>query len=267
MLAPDLFVTVGCIVLACLTLGAVGESGRRRAKAVVCQSNLRQWGGIFQGYVERNEGRLFSGDPGTPGYWWPRELDDEHKDWKRMRIWFCPEATVPLRDEQGQSPAILSVFAAWGIYHRRDLGPNGIAGSYTLNGYCIIPGGQHPRTTYESGVPAGDGWHDLDAVPDADGVPLFLDALRFDVWPRAVEAPAVNELAAWSGNLMARCCINRHDGAVNSLFVDGSVRKVGLKELWTLKWHRSFNTEGPWTRAGGVLPSDWPVWMREFRGY
>lgn len=261
-------VVLGCIVLALLTLGAVGESGRRRAKELVCRSNLRQWGGIFQGYIERNDGKFFSGAPGTPGYWWPADLDDEHRDWKRMRIWFCPAATAPMYDEEYRPVQDLSIFTAWGIFRRgADLGPNGIAGSYGLNGYCIIPGGQYPRTVYESGVPVADGWHDLDAVPDADTVPLFLEALRFDVWPRASERPPASELRAWSGNLMARCCINRHDGAVDCLFVDGSARKVGLKQLWTLKWHQSFDTAGPWTQAGGVLPSDWPAWMREFKEY
>jgi len=52
------------------------------------------------------------------------------------------------------------------------------------------------------------------------------------------------------------CCINRHDGFVNCLFMDWSVRKVGLKELWMLKWHREFNTANRWTKAGGVKPED-----------
>ena len=42
--------------------------------------------------------------------------------------------------------------------------------------------------------------------------------------------------------------LNRHNGFVNSIFLDWSARKVGLKELWTLKWHRSYGTDGPWTR-------------------
>ena len=54
---------------------------------------------------------------------------------------------------------------------------------------------------------------------------------------------------------------------VNSLFMDLSVRKVGLKELWTLKWHKQYNTNGPWTMAGGVQPEDWPQWMRGFKDY
>ena len=49
--------------------------------------------------------------------------------------------------------------------------------------------------------------------------------------------------------------------------MDWSVRKVGLKELWTLKWHTAFHTDGQWTKVGGVQPDDWPEWMRNFKDY
>jgi prepilin-type processing-associated H-X9-DG protein len=255
---------LGCVLLALLTLGAIGEGGRRRAKEFVCRANLRQWGGIFQGYIEQNDGKFLSGDPGTPGYWWPKQLSEEHRDWKRTRIWFCPEADKPIVDEYGKVAPTLSIFNAWGIFAGSGLGPNGISGSYGLNGY-VIPIAEN--RTFESGIPAKHGWGDLHDVPEASSVPMFLEALRFDLWPRFTDAPAANEFALWTGNNLARCCINRHDGAVNCLFVDGSVRKVGLKELWTLKWHKSFNTAGPWTKAGGVLPQDWPQWIRPFKEY
>jgi prepilin-type processing-associated H-X9-DG protein len=61
--------------------------------------------------------------------------------------------------------------------------------------------------------------------------------------------------------------MDRHSGHINCLFLDWSVRKVGLKELWTLKWHESFNTAGPWTKAGGVTLKKWPPWMRGFKDY
>ena len=61
--------------------------------------------------------------------------------------------------------------------------------------------------------------------------------------------------------------MNRHSGGINSLFMDWSVRKVGIKELWTFKWHPVFNTAGRWTLAGGVKSEDWPEWMRSFKDY
>ena len=62
-------------------------------------------------------------------------------------------------------------------------------------------------------------------------------------------------------------CMDRHTGGINMTFLDASVRKVNLKELWTLKWHRRYNTANRWTKAGGVQPGDWPQWMRKFKDY
>jgi hypothetical protein len=70
---------------------------------------------------------------------------------------------------------------------------------------------------------------------------------------------------------MQRFCINRHDGFINGAFVDYTVRRVGLKELFTLKWSRRYNTAGPWTTAGGVTPADWrnhgTGWLAKFKDY
>jgi hypothetical protein len=55
-------------------------------------------------------------------------------------------------------------------------------------------------------------------------------------------------------------------GFSGMVFADGSARRVGLKELWKLRWHKTFNTNGVWTTAGGNQPN-WPEWMRSFRDY
>ena len=92
-------------------------------------------------------------------------------------------------------------------------------------------------------------------------IPVFLDSAlpqSIFIW-EGQRPPATEEETS--------CCINRHDGGVNSLFLDWSVRKVGLKELWKLKWNKEFDTNGPWTKAGGVKPQDWPEWMRGFKDY
>ena len=133
---------------------------------------------------------------------------------------------------------------------------HGIAGSYGLNCHMLGRGSSNTR------------WGTINNVTQANTVPLFIDALRFDLWPYENNTPAANEFAAWgSNNDMPRCCINRHDGTVCCLFVDSTARRVGLKELWTLKWHKSYDTAGLWTIAGGVQSNDWPEWLRPYKDY
>lgn len=63
---------------------------------------------------------------------------------------------------------------------------------------------------------------------------------------------------------MIRFCINRQDGYVNGAFLDQSVRKVGLKELWKLKWNRKFDLDG------GPTPDEFDSlapWMSRFKDY
>lgn len=263
----EIIVALACLFFLLANLGLIGSTGRRRAKEAVCLSNLRQWGVIAEAHTQDNDGYFWASDPATPCYWWIKYLDEQYKDWKTNKIWFCSEAKRPAIDEYGQTWPTLNVFNAWGIYTGSRLGPNGISGSYGLNGYVLTPrplgGGV---TTYEGGVSVTNGWR-TPYVRGANTVPVFLDALRYGAWPIESQGPAANEFAAWSGNNMARFCINRHSGAVNCVFMDWSARKVGLKELWKLKWHRQFNTDGPWTQAGGVTQGNWPSWMRGFKDY
>jgi prepilin-type processing-associated H-X9-DG protein len=93
-------------------------------------------------------------------------------------------------------------------------------------------------------------------------IPVILDSPERMGRHRSIPRPPMR-----NGSGMHTFCINRHNGHVNSLFLDWSVRRVGLKELWTLKWDNEYDTAGPWTKAGGVQPEDWPLWMRGFKDY
>jgi hypothetical protein len=62
---------------------------------------------------------------------------------------------------------------------------------------------------------------------------------------------------------MKRVCLNRQrNGMTNGAFVDFSVRRIGLKELWELRWHRNWPAE----RSKAGTPQ-WPTWMTNFKDY
>jgi len=103
-------------------------------------------------------------------------------------------------------------------------------------------------------------------------IPVFADSTWHDAWPRHTDPPlefpdAFGVTGSGTSDEMNHFCIDRHNGFINMLFMDWSVGNVGLKELWTLKWHRAFNTNGNWTTAGGGLTQDWPAWLRKYKDY
>ncbi len=262
----ELLVVIAIIALLMGILMPALQRVKEHARTVLCLSNLRNWNLTFSMYVDENDGKFPSGET-AQGFYWLAQLDEQYQSYKKNPLWFCPSAKKPQTDEYGNVIANLNIFNAWGIYTQRDYSnfcEDGVSGSYGLNGYVLSTA---PGTIFEGGRDTTNNWR-TPTVSGAANIPLMIESLRFDLWPLETDAPAQYEFQAWqSSNHMARCCINRHDGYVNNSFCDFSARKVGLKELYTLKWHRSYNTAGPWTRAGGVTPTDWPEWMQNFQEY
>ena len=176
-----------------------------------------------------------------------------------------------------------------------DAYPWDLYGSYGINSYTLWPYWGDGRDEVMRRI---TDWYTQDIVPyywstphvkGASNVPMQLDSsMWYSGWPRnGGEPPACDAIPTesarptyhppaprspepdheWGEYGETPSCINHHDGYVNGLFFDWSVRRVGLKELWTLKWHQQFNTIGPWTKSGGVRPEDWPKWMRGFKDY
>jgi prepilin-type N-terminal cleavage/methylation domain-containing protein len=277
----ELLVVIAIIaLLMSILMPALGKV-KDQARAVACAASLRQWNFALNGYISENNGKFFSGCNDS-GYWWPLQLSYDLQDWKVNKTWFCPTATKPKFLNNPVPLASLNIYNAWGIekstttgapstmtYQGKTYGmnPNGLNGSFGLNGYLL---GIPKAGSYEGGVPASDGYRDFFNVRNTNDIPVMLDALRIDTWPQDRQSPATNPYDFWTPGAnfnMARVCINRHRGSTSSSFLDWSVRKVGLKELYTLQWHRAFNTRGPWTKAGGVRAEDWPDWIRPFKEY
>lgn len=263
----ELLVVIAIIALLMGILMPALRRVKEQAKTIGCIANLRQWGIITAMFTQENDGKLWSGDPRN-GWWWIVGLEPQQQSYEKNKVWFCPTAQKPITDEYGNTVQTLNIYNSWGIYTRQNdsrICEDGIAGSYGINGYVLNTENPNPSGTNDSSTV--DNWKNT-SVSGAANIPLFLDALRFDLFPREGNGPAQYPYAAWtSDNSMARACIDRHDGYVGTVFLDSSARKVGLKELWTLKWHRKFNTSGIWTKAGGVAASEWPDWIRTYPDY
>jgi hypothetical protein len=166
------------------------------------------------------------------------------------------ELAHPTGEDVNNYDWIGGTFLAWGKLPK-SFGIYDMYGSYGINEWIR----KIPYHFPKAGV-ALNFWENTD-VKRPRNIPIWLDSTymysRFYGY-----GPPRNEEYKWRG---ASFVINRHDGYINGLFMDLSGRKIGLKELWTLKWHRNFNTANYWTRAGGIKPEDWPEWMRKFKDY
>ncbi|HUV68001.1 MAG TPA: zinc ribbon domain-containing protein [Sedimentisphaerales bacterium] len=236
-----------------MTLYPVLTRVKSQARTTACMVNLKQWGLIFSLYTQDNDGYFFGRETDALGCWWMDPLRPYYRD--NQRLVFCPEAMKPYAEGHDSS------FAAWRI--------GDDSGSYGLNAWICNPGQR--ETVSVNQAPVENHWK-TPKTKGASNIPVLLDAAWFADRPQDTDSPVEHPGASRDGSEhvvrgMGCFCIDRHSGCSNAVFMDWSVRRVGIKELWTLKWHREFDTEGPWTRAGGVQPSDWPPWMRNFRDY
>jgi prepilin-type processing-associated H-X9-DG protein len=81
--------------------------------------------------------------------------------------------------------------------------------------------------------------------------PIMLDCALWAGDPMPTDSPPQAEAQAATdptigSNSIRPFCIPRHGGFVNCLFMDWSIRKVGIKELWTLEWYPGFDRRGPY---------------------
>ena len=247
----ELLVVIAIIALLLAILMPALQRVKKQARAAVCLANLRQWGTFFSIYMEENNNQFVYGDSSGQ---WRYILQDQPRE-RKLTV-FCPEASNPNRTS--------GTYGAWG---GESLDTDYVMqvdyGSYGLNRWVY----NRKKSQDDKGYWKGNN------VRNTSQIPLFQDCSWYGAGPQDVDLPPEYEgqtastRGDWRVDNMRRVCMNRHNSATSIVFLDISVRRIGLKELWTLKWNTNYDVTGAWTTAGAAVASDWPQWMRSFKDY
>jgi len=269
----ELLVVIAIIALLMSMLMPALARVNEQAKNVACQVRLRQWGAIYTMYADDYGGYFFPGSNEATGLLndWLMCLKKYYIN-KEMAL--CPWATKPYNVVVGASdntslpgPGQNTNHFAWGqLWMWRAMPPElyGMTGSYCFNGYIANPAS--PAEMWPTVMKMNEFWRSP-AVKSAGIVPIMTDGMwmssAIGTDTMCLEPPAAEGMTAFMtvGGIQ-RHCVNRHRGTVNSLFLDYSVRPVGLKELWRIKWHRMHDLN-----SGPRKAKDWPVWMQGFENF
>ena len=205
------------------------------ARLIKCKRNNHEISRAMWLYGDENDGSLFP-LADEKGKHWFDVLKPYMEDEKWIR---CPSGRS--NSEKMEDVAFGTRRRAWRV--------DGTEGGYAINGW-LFTGGR----LIENNVAPADSeklYEKLSGMDSPGEVPIIGDSNWFVSWPRATDTmPADLERGtppdAEPKNYMGRFCIPRHDrgkrAIINLGFADGHVEEKRLDELWSLKWHRGFET-------------------------
>jgi prepilin-type N-terminal cleavage/methylation domain-containing protein/prepilin-type processing-associated H-X9-DG protein len=238
----ELLVVIAIIAVLIAILMPALQRAKKQARVAACQSNLHQWASSMMMYATEHEGKVWAIRRGIGE--WMEVLRPYYADVDKIRC--CPAATRPCQDTDAVE-ARGSVDTMWGRKgEQMEFGgrERGYWGSYGHSRWV-----RQRRSSAETRQ-----WESF-SVKGAHNVPVFADSAFTHALPLHTNPIPPKPLIFFSdiprdagGCQIWRFCIDRHSGAINSCFLDGSVRKIPLYNLWDLKWHREWIRQG-YTKA------------------
>ena len=245
----ELLVVIAIIALLLAILLPSLRKARTSSQSVVCQAHLKTWAKAFVMYTNDSDSffpSVLAGSGGLYGQW---TLALKPYYGNETKIWFCPLATKA-RTHQAKEP-----YAAWVVDEDQTDGLRpGDYGSYGINAWVYNLTKNVAGNVTSAIFSHKYAWKNT-VAKTPNNVPIFGDCMWRGGFPEDDDTPQTieeNRLID-DGESMRYFNLNRHGGATNLIFMDFSVRKVPLKQLWRLKWSRNFNI---------AMPSPiWPDWM------
>ena len=245
----ELLVVIAIIALLLSILMPALKQVKKQAQNVVCKSNLRQWGLTWKLYTEDCNGKFpdvaeADDDPGfgtAPRSWWSACLASYlGKDNRGRGIYFCPAATRVTKE--GPRPA--NEFMSFNLARMDAETGAAKRSSYGINCWAYNRSTSSNVNLY---------WKKDAGLDNSRNIPLLLDSKWRGGFPLETDIPLKsgdlivdqNGIVVSTGEYvgeMGYFQMKRHKHGVNAVFLDYSVRGVEPIELWSLKWHRQFDT-------------------------
>ena len=227
----ELIVVIAIIALLIGILLPVISRIRESGRSTVCLANVQQWGAAYHMYLASNRASAMSEPRADSDLAWWERLAPYIGDPRPLLV--CPDAREPLPglmrpDGTPRFESRGSAAAAWRsavVPLTRDTAVRKYIGSYGFNVWVY----HHPFPNMKK-------LYIQLPTKYASNVPLLGDCVTAWALPTDGDAVPENLINPFQGGGVGNYCLDRHQLAVNLVFLDGHAEHIPLQRLWQLKW-------------------------------